>query len=467
MPEPPELLAKSDRAYLVAPAGCGKTQEIAKAVALSKSGRQLVLTHTHAGVDSLRKRLQRLGVSPRKFHVDTIAGWALQYAVSYPALSGQKELNPTGDAWTAVYGAAHTLIQMPLIRRVLQASYSGVYVDEYQDCTLTQHQLIMALAEVLPCRVLGDDLQAIFGFRNDPVVNWSIDVDPNFQRLPDLNTPWRWNLANKELGQWLSQVRNALLEGRPIDVRAGPVTWYSCNAINQRTACLQLAKPKTGSVVAIHQWPASCHNFACGLNGAYTSMEEMECRDLLTASDKIEKASGPARALEIVEFASKCMTQVSAELRTVRGQLQQGRVPKWAQYKKYPGINSALQIVIDDKTLASILPALEAIEQIPSRVIYRRELWTEMKRTLREYAAGTYESLWQAAWATRERTRHTGRRPELRVVSRTLLIKGLEFDHAIVLNADELDAKNLYVAMTRGAQSLTILSAAPVIQKTL
>jgi DNA helicase IV len=52
-----------------------------------------------------------------------------------------------------------------------------------------------------------------------------------------------------------------------------------------------------------------------------------------------------------------------------------------------------------------------------------------------------------------------------RIVSRTLLIKGLEFDHAIVANADELDAKELYVAITRGSKSLTILSAKPVIQK--
>jgi hypothetical protein len=49
------------------------------------------------------------------------------------------------------------------------------------------------------------------------------------------------------------------------------------------------------------------------------------------------------------------------------------------------------------------------------------------------------------AWEVRDRARRDGRRIERRIVSRTLLIKGLEFDQAIVLNADELDAKNLYV----------------------
>jgi hypothetical protein len=46
-------------------------------------------------------------------------------------------------------------------------------------------------------------------------------------------------------------------------------------------------------------------------------------------------------------------------------------------------------------------------------------------------------------------------------VGTTLLVKGLEFDHAVVLDADALDAKNLYVALTRGARSLTVVSRGP------
>jgi hypothetical protein len=45
------------------------------------------------------------------------------------------------------------------------------------------------------------------------------------------------------------------------------------------------------------------------------------------------------------------------------------------------------------------------------------------------------------------------------MVARTLLIKGLEFAHAIVIDADGLDARNLYVALTRGSSSLTVVSA--------
>ena len=54
----PENFAKQKRAVIVAPAGYGKTELIVQSVACSE-GRQLILTHTHAGVDSLRKRFKK------------------------------------------------------------------------------------------------------------------------------------------------------------------------------------------------------------------------------------------------------------------------------------------------------------------------------------------------------------------------------------------------------------------------
>ena len=50
--------------------------------------------------------------------------------------------------------------------------------------------------------------------------------------------------------------------------------------------------------------------------------------------------------------------------------------------------------------------------------------------------------------------RPVGRR---RLIGTTLLVKGLEFDHAIVFDAASLSRKELYVALTRGARSLTII----------
>jgi DNA helicase IV len=51
-----------------------------------------------------------------------------------------------------------------------------------------------------------------------------------------------------------------------------------------------------------------------------------------------------------------------------------------------------------------------------------------------------------------------------RIVSRPVLIKGLEYDHAVVLDADVHTPTALYVALTRARQTLTILSQAPILR---
>jgi DNA helicase-2/ATP-dependent DNA helicase PcrA len=71
-------------------------------------------------------------------------------------------------------------------------------------------------------------------------------------------------------------------------------------------------------------------------------------------------------------------------------------------------------------------------------------------------ATGHYESYETAAMTVRDRTRHAGRSAEKRSSSRILLIKGLEYDSAVVVRADELTAKELYVAITRGSRNLAI-----------
>ena len=201
-------LASATRAYVIAPAGCGKTELIAAAVAEEPDRRQLVLTHTHAGVAALRARLQRYGVKKSQARVETIAGFALRVATAYPATSGFSNLQPRDAAWAAVYAAAGRVLATRSGRQILAASYHGAYVDEYQDCVTDQHALVLAIDAVLPTRLLGDPLQGIFGFRGQQIVDWG-ELDAHFERLPDLDTPWRWRDTNPELGEWLLQIRGS------------------------------------------------------------------------------------------------------------------------------------------------------------------------------------------------------------------------------------------------------------------
>ena len=58
----------------------------------------------------------------------------------------------------------------------------------------------------------------------------------------------------------------------------------------------------------------------------------------------------------------------------------------------------------------------------------------------------------------RERSRLIGRPLARRTVGSTLLLKGLEADIAVILDAADMDRRHLYVGMTRGAKRLIICS---------
>jgi hypothetical protein len=67
--------------------------------------------------------------------------------------------------------------------------------------------------------------------------------------------------------------------------------------------------------------------------------------------------------------------------------------------------------------------------------------------------ASTFED---AAIRMREQNRILGRSLPRRAVGSTLLLKGLEAEVVVILNANSLNARNLYVAMTRGSKRMII-----------
>lgn len=60
----------------------------------------------------------------------------------------------------------------------------------------------------------------------------------------------------------------------------------------------------------------------------------------------------------------------------------------------------------------------------------------------------------------REVLRYAGRRERKRVISRTLLVKGLEYDHVIIADVgDHAKVNDLYVALSRARKSIKILGS--------
>jgi DNA helicase-2/ATP-dependent DNA helicase PcrA len=469
VPDPEQLAAYRGTGYVVAPAGFGKTHLISASL-LHASGRQLVLTHTYAGVNALRRKARRCRVPEGACRIDTIASWALRLCLAYPETSRWSTGRPTREQWADLYRACANLLDSEFIRRIIRASYAGLYVDEYQDCSPVQHGLIMKLARDLPCRILGDPLQGIFDFDGDPI-DWDRDVVGACEPLGVLDTPHRWNLAGSpELGGWLREVRTALENGHAIDLTQQLPTGVNVATVNDQGANLLIAQGNTckgfrcdrgESVIAIHKghppYKGKCHSLAKKLGGRFVSIEEIEGKDLFSFLSKIQNAGhDQARLKHACEFGEKVITGVAASLAagTARGEHVDIR-----DNTRNPAIARAGNAYLANPTSGNLAAFLMEIKAVPDVRVARADLFNRAIGVFRKHAVAPHLTLTEAAEKYQTQFRYRGRpvgRP--RLIGTTLLVKGLEFHHAIVLDATSLSRKELYVALTRGAKSLTIIS---------
>lgn len=467
------ILAETQKkGYVIAPAGYGKTHLIAMAVGAA-THRQLVLTHTYAGVSSLKKKMQQLAVPSSLYQVDTIASWALRMCLSFPATSKWSVEYPDDEDWDKLYLACASLLDRPFIKKLLESSYSGLYVDEYQDCSVQQHMLVEGIARVLPCRILGDPLQAIFDFANQPV-EWEKHIYPQYQKLGELSIPWRWQLAKApELGQWLDNIGTRLRTNEQFSIQAPlprGITRISVDlndfADRKRLNFLYKFLNDEDSVIAIYSGDQKsknkAHKLAQALAGKFSSIEEVEGKDLFRFIKKIEAAKTLSEKMILaIEFTKKCMTGVEGVLTTGT---KRGEVAKATQATKHPQILRVANKFLSSATSAHLLAFLQAIQKVKETSTYRRDLLNRLIKVLQSNVDNPEKTLMESANNFQRDFRHTGRPVRYKkLIGTTLLVKGLEYQHAIILEADTMTPKDLYVALTRGAKTLTIVSLRTVL----
>jgi hypothetical protein len=468
MPSEIDLLAV-DRGSVTAPAGCGKTQQIAEALgAHGKSKPILVLTHTNAGVAALRIRLALASVPSSAYRVVTIDGFAMRLVAKFPQRSGLPpatlELaNPSQD-YPAIRAAAARLLQTGHITQSLKASYARLLVDEYQDCNLSQHSMITWAAQVLPTCVLGDPMQAVFSFAGNTLVNWQTDVEAYFPSAGVLHTPWRWQRAGTPaLGHWLLDVRKQLQAGRSVDLQTAPseVQWVQLQTATadaqRRQAAMVRCKIGQDSVLVIGDCkrPARRNAFASQTPGT-TVVERVDLPELI----KFARSFGPTAAdplAILVEFAASVMTGVGAVVL-----LERVRILRFGR-PRVPAspIEANAVAFANAPSFVEARRLLLALSRESCTRIYRPELLYSCQAALQ--AARGPDGLYAAALQIREKQRYTNQTQSRRRVGSTLLLKGLEADVAVILEPQEMTAQHLYVAMTRGARQLIVCSPTSVL----
>jgi len=456
------------RGLVIAPAGCGKTQLITDALARHDGSKPiLVLTHTNAGVAALRGRLEKARVKPSAYRAVTLDGFAIRLISTFPQRAGHDPRIVTGAKpnYEAIRDTATRLVAAGHLDDILAASFAQLYVDEYQDCSIRQHALVTWLAQSLPTAIVGDPFQAIFGFGADPLADWQTDVLAFFPKSGELTTPWRWNNAGAhDLGQWLLSIRPDLAAGNPIDLRTAPgsVQWIQLDGRQDdalRQAAASVAAPGDTKVLIIGDStdPRGQRRFARQVEGAVT-VEAVDLRDLTEFGSALDLARPDALSV-VTGFAENLMSAFSAsDLVKSVAAAHAGKLRR--------ALTAIEQVAVrfdNSRSLADVADLLTTINRAGGVRCYRPAVLAAAQRALQLAISPEGPSFREATVTIREYSRLIGRPLAKRSVGSTLLLKGLEADISVVLNASALNARNLYVAMTRGSRRVMVCSPSPIL----
>lgn len=486
MPEELSLDLKADAAgfidalpaSVIMPAGAGKTHLLAAAAkhVVDSGGKVLVITHTNAGVHAVRARLNRFGVTA-DVQVTTITSLAFRLARAYPVLGDRivpRVMVPSDSQ--AYVQAATRVVARAHIQAVLKASYTHVLVDEYQDCNTEQHAMVLQIKDAIgSVGILGDPLQAIFGF-SDELPNWD-EILSEFPEHRGISpAPRRWAGHNEELGTWLFKIRSHLTAGRVLELDNPvypPGVRYTDISRNYRgvadAARSALSLPANETVLVISARHAgSGRSIASQLDGLYTVMEEVAGNFIGGWLTKLLAAEPGGYAAWLFDFTKKCHAKNGVLDPDPLGKCYAsgdtgGHLLETSTKREPVRIAiEALDRVIANPTLGELAAAMDVIPSSPGIRLHSHEAWYDAKTAIRGTATlGGDKSLLHTELAkARDSVRHAGRRERRRIISRTLLVKGLEYDHVIIADAgNHTEVNDLYVALTRARKTIHILAS--------
>ena len=478
---------KCERGLLIAPAGHGKTTAIADCLLqCPKDSCQLILTHTHAGIASLRTKFRIKNIPSNKYQLETITGFAQRYVLS---ILGSTELPKEEDKeyFTIAISKCCNLMQSKVVQAILKASFDGVFVDEYQDCTIDQHNMIMELAYNLPLHLLGDPLQGIFSFENKPLVDFNRNLGL-FSRFNLLNHPWRWEKSNPTLGQCILDIRHSLERDETIELRNQPKDGFYVEL------CSSDDKDKysrLGKIIKLHD----CDNILIicpsyqitdkygnkrlkgDLDDRIKNKQRVDYENKFSVIDAIDSSEYYTCAKKIDTFIQKCcqgsrinkiawLFDILTELH-----LNISKIKKWinrSENRFIPKIKGNITLYErmvelfatfeSDKTQISLRNVITFVVNLPEIKIYHRHFYYTIEKCF-DIAQANNVSMFEAMKILKARVRHQGRTIKGRCIGTTLLTKGLEFDTVIILDTNKFeDAKNFYVAISRACRKLIIIT---------
>lgn len=494
-----DLFLSKSKSLLISPAGYGKTYTIVECVKKAPD-KSLVLTHTHAGIAAIKKKLLSADVSKDKYQVETITSYAQKYVKSF--YTG--EIPPINKAnyWQFVLGKAEQIFKISHIKKIIKASYKNIFIDEYQDCTISQHKMILALADILPTHILGDPLQGIMDF-DEKLVDFSIDLN-DFEVVPELETPHRWYQTgnNRQLGDFIKEVRAKLMSNEPQCIHLDEISEdvatfvktndelydkaFITNPQNYYKRCLIKLinnpnhNPLFNSLLILvpeyHMRDRQRGNITdrirlknqIDFNHQLELLEAIDnkdfynlAKDIDTLISSIHNARLPVKKIKekvFVKLFNKTDINVWLNDNTVKNK----RKPEEKQ--KSDKLKDLLSNFIDIPTPKALYFLLKFLKD---NLKLKNQRYSLLKSILDCLYIENPESVYKAMINQRNRIRRLGRKVEGKCLGTTPLTKGLEFDTVAILDAHNFTSpKDLYVALTRASKKLIIFSKNSILTPT-
>lgn len=486
------------KSLLVAPAGYGKTYTLAECIKYTPDGDvQLILTHTHAGIASIKEKIKQQNISNSKYHIETITGFAQKYVNAFYCGADSPAQEDSKAYYPFIVKQAIVLFKKYSVLRIISNTYSGLFVDEYQDCTKSQHLMVMELSKVLPTHVLGDSLQGIMDFGAEQLVDFNEDLK-NFVRFPDLETPYRWYQEgnNNNLGDALKEIRTELLKGgqKTIDLR---------KLGNEIITVLQV---KTSDIYDFQsQYFRGLSKLVNNPNNE-TLFESLLIIMPEYTENKVPKGDVRHRAelksridysnrLVLLEaFDDKSFYSISSNIDNIIKSYQRlryvnkhiiediieklfnsGSVRDWfnilynvtnkqkEKKEKSVILKHYFDLCITKPTNQNILDLLVYLKDELKFKYKRQELLFSILKALKNSIVENV-SVYESMISHKNIVRRVGRKINGKCIGTTLLTKGLEFDTVAIMDTDKFEsAKHLYVALTRASKKLIIFTQKEVI----
>ena len=465
--------------YKISPAGYGKTHTISECLKYT-TGKQLVLTHTHAGVASLKEKVKKSGITSSKYLIETIDSFAQKYVNAFYCENDIPEQDDTKNYFPFIIRKAANLVKIKPIKEIIKISYNGLFVDEYQDCTKHRHQFIMALSAILPIHILGDSLQGIFDFNKDKLVNFETDLNAFANAHFELTEPWRWKDINPQLGNSLKEIRRKLENNENIDLSrySSTMTVLKINeddiskprTIYNRTIW-NLLKEKNVLIINPETHLNARKKFVVTFNGSFRLLEAIDNQDFYKIAkefDSLEfKTNVYNKLLTILKgrqvIKKKKKKRVNTFLTGLGYYFKDDNTipnPRKEPLKSIVDNLKQLEITFSYLTLSKTLRSIQKLRDVKC---YRKELFYDLCKAL-EQAEHQNISVYEAMKNIKNIKRRIGRKIEGKCIGTTLLTKGLEFDTVAILNAHKFNCpKNFYVALTRASNKLLVFTNSKVL----